>query len=573
MTDPVLLDYSKYPRMTHWFSPWLLFRLLNNVILSSLFGQYADRRLMIAALDTVSAETHLTRATQLRNLIQPDSEGTVWIDWVADLGDGFDSTYAVASLLARKELVLGKNILPRGQALFMGGDEVYPAASPQAYRNQLRQPYAWAFPDHDRKSDDGVPVFAIPGNHDWYDGLILFLAFFCREKHWHLGSWRTQQRRSYFAVQITERWWLWATDIQLADDMDQPQADYFKATAREMPRESKIILCSAEPGWLYTHTNSQSWSIMDYAIGIAEGVNRGLTIPLLLSGDTHHYSRYTAEDGKQFVTSGGGGSFVHPTHQLADKVTVKWVGKNKDLSLTTSPDAGHVETDKPACYPSKKISLQLLWRDLFFALTNWDFSLLMGTIYWIMAIGLTLRNQWDAYGIVVFIFAAAIIGYTYKQEKSARASVLITSALHSAAHALAVIYFSQYFAQWNEAHFTLAGQWYSIWKWLGILLVEMGLVGFFFGSSIFGLNLLITCACFRMNYNDAFSAFRLGLYNNFLRLRIKGDTLEIFAIGLQEVPKRHEWTANPKAARGNPDEPVFIPSTPLRPHLIEKVAV
>ena len=76
-----------------------------------------------------------------------------------------------------------------------------------------------------------------------------------------------------------------------------------------------------------------------------------------------------------------------------------------------------------------------------------------------------------------------------------------------------------------------------------------------------------------MNYNDAFSAFRLGSYNNFLRLRITGNTLEIFAIGLQDVPKRHEWTANPKAAHGNPEEPVFVPIVPLRPHLIERVVV
>jgi hypothetical protein len=136
-----------------------------------------------------------------------------------------------------------------------------------------------------------------------------------------------------------------------------------------------------------------------------------------------------------------------------------------------------------------------------------------------------------------------------------------------------LIYFVRFFAQWNDIHFTLTGQWYSVWKWLGILLIEMGFVGFVVGSTIFGLNLLITCRNFRMNYNDAFSAFRLGRYKNFLRLRIVGDTLEIFAIGLQDVPKRHEWTANSKAAHGNPEEPVFVPTTPLSPHLIEKVVV
>ena len=59
-----------------------------------------------------------------------------------------------------------------------------------------------------------------------------------------------------------------------------------------------------------------------------------------------------------------------------------------------------------------------------------------------------------------------------------------------------------------------------------------GAVGFLIGSTIFGLNLLITCGWLRMNTNDAFSAFRLGSYNNFLRLKIVGDTIDVYAIGL-----------------------------------------
>jgi hypothetical protein len=568
MTDPLLSKYRDYPRMAHWFDAWLLLKLLNNVILSSVFGQYADRRLIMAALDTVSADVHFDRACSVKKYFTPNSDGTVWLDWVADLGDGFDSTYAVACLLARQNLTVGGVTLPRGQALVMGGDEVYPKATRQAYTNQVRQPYAWAFPDHDRKSDDGVPVFAIPGNHDWYDGLVLFLAFFCRDKPWHIGNWRTRQRRSYFALQITDQWWLWATDIQLADDMDQPQADYFTAIARKMPRGSKIILCSAEPGWLYTNSNSKSWDIMDYAIDIAEDADNSLTIPLLLSGDTHHYSRYVAQDGTQFITSGGGGAFRHPTHQLADTISLKWNGRDKKLSLATYP-AEQGKPAEPTCYPSKAISRGLLWRNLLFAFINWDFSLLMGVIYWITSIGLTLRDQWDAYAIVAAIFAGAIMGYTYKQEQSGRPSVLITSALHSAAHVIAVICFTRFFAQWNDSHFVLGGEWYSVWKWLGILLIEMGAVGFLIGSTIFGLNLLITCLCFGMNYNDAFSALRLNRFDNFLRLRIKDDNIEIFAIGLNDVPKRSQWIANPKAQHGNPEEPVFIATPGLQPHLIE----
>lgn len=44
MADPIFSDYSKYPGMTHWFRPWLLLRLLNNVMYASLkiIGRLAE---------------------------------------------------------------------------------------------------------------------------------------------------------------------------------------------------------------------------------------------------------------------------------------------------------------------------------------------------------------------------------------------------------------------------------------------------------------------------------------------------------------------------------------------------
>jgi hypothetical protein len=588
--EPPLDNYKRFPKMVHWFNPWLLFRLLNNIATSSMFGKYADRRLIVAALDTVLPTDHIARATSIKEEFRPDANGAVWFDFVADLGDGFDSTFAVATLLAKKELSLGDVKLPRGQALVMGGDEVYPAATAGAYKNQLWQPYNWAFPDHDKTSNHVVPIFAIPGNHDWYDGLILFLAYFCREKPLHLGSWRSRQRRSYFAFQITETWWLWATDIQLADNMDQPQADYFKLIAANMPADSKIILCSAEPGWLYTDTNSKSWSIMDYAIGIAQEAEKGLTIPILISGDTHHYSRYVANDGTQFVTSGGGGAFLHPTHQLERNIHLQWLDGQKELTLGTIAVATENERTSAACYPSMRVSRNLTWRNLWFAFTNWDFSLLMGVIYWLVGIAISLRNQWDVYAFVVLIFCSSIIGYTTTQEKahiigatsepekSRGWTVVISSTLHAAVHIYVAIWFAQLFATWNAEYPFFEGAWYAGWIWLAVLLAQMGLIGFIIGSTIFGLNLLITCLCLRMNRNDAFSSFRLGGFNNFLRLRIQNEQLEVFVVGLDDVPNRDGWKSNPtknplQGAKRNPDVPIFVPKKALAPHLIETFTV
>ena len=565
MPIPPLNNYHHYPRMAHWFNPILLFKLLVNVILSSIFGSFADRRLMVAALDTTDPDELLKRATAAKNDL-PKTNGAIWIDFVADLGDGFDSTYAMASLVAQRSLHFGDLTLPRGQALFMGGDEVYPKASEDAYRYQLRLPYIWASPDPTPDSEKGVPLYAVPGNHDWYDGLVLFLAYFCGHKPTHFGSWRAYQRRSYFAIQLTDSWWLWAIDIQLADNMDQPQFDYFTLIAERMPARSKIILCSAEPGWLYTDTNSKSWDITDYAVGIARDADRELTVPIVMSGDTHHYNRYVGPGNTQYITSGGGGAFLHPTHQLEQTVDVRLLNNKQTLQLATVSDTGKT----PAVYPSFDISRRLVWRNLYFALKNWDFSILMGVIYWFLALAIGLRDQWDMYLLIAGIFCWSLMGYTTNQEKSYRPTVLITSFLHSLAHIILVIFAAKCFAAFNEQHFVLTGSWYKVWEWLGLLLIEMFPVGFVLGSSFFGWNMMITCRYFRMNRNDAFSALRIGAYNNFVRMKITEDNVEFFVVGLEKVPSREQWQENPAHGPYTSDQPRFLPAAPLEPHLIER---
>lgn len=562
---PDISDRSTYPNMTRWFNPPLLSKLLLRVFLSDVFGQYADRRLIIAALDTVSADEHFERAKSAR--LDVDTNGAAWFDFVADMGDGFDATYAMASLLAKDSLHLGGAELPRGSALILGGDEVYPTATAEAYRFQLVAPYALARPDPDRKSDQGTPVYAMPGNHDWYDGLVMFLTFFCKEKSLHMGAWRSRQRRSYFALKLTESWWLWSIDIQLADNMDQPQADYFKIIAERMPKDSKIILCGAEPGWLYTEKNAKSFEIVDYAVNLARNAGLGHVVPIVLSGDTHHYSRYASDSGVQFITSGGGGAFLHPTHQLADEIKTTWLDKPVTLSLLRDP-----ATNKPsanaACYPTKKTSSGLLWRNLWFPITNLDFAALMGAIYWILAIGVTLRPEWDSYIIVFGIFAGALTKYTQYQEKSNRPAIYVSGLLQGLAHTYAVILLAKVAGILNAGQFS-TGQWYEGWLWLLALLVEVGVAGGLVGAFFFGLNLLLTCRWFKLNDNDAFSALRLDTYRNFLRIRIKDNEVKIYPIGLDKIPARAEWQPNPKATPGNSNEPVFLPTVDLAPHLIE----
>ena len=166
----------------------------------------------------------------------------VWIDYVSDVGDGFDATATVAWMLAQEQLVVdGGTPLPRGSVLVLGGDQVYPFASLEEYENRMLGPYRAMLPHTDAPHP---LMLAIPGNHDWYDGLTAFMRVFAQARpeptaaaharglddaepgapaptagRW-IGGWLTAQRRSYFAVQVRPGWWLWGLDIQLDTYID-----------------------------------------------------------------------------------------------------------------------------------------------------------------------------------------------------------------------------------------------------------------------------------------------------------------------------------------------------------------
>ena len=62
--------------MTGWFSPGPLIKLLWRVIVSGLFGQYADRRLIVAALDPAT-KSEIQQRDDLTKALPKDSSGAV----------------------------------------------------------------------------------------------------------------------------------------------------------------------------------------------------------------------------------------------------------------------------------------------------------------------------------------------------------------------------------------------------------------------------------------------------------------------------------------------------------------
>jgi len=311
-----------------WLSPSELRTFLAST-LSMIFGNYADKR----ELQKVFESNLITIPAPGEELADGED---LWFDYTADVGDGFDATYTVAALLGEQNLRVDgyDGELPRGKLLVLGGDEVYPRASTKAYDDRTVGPYRSAMP----WATPQPLMLALPGNHDWYDGLTSFLRLFTQDRM--IGGWRTEQKRSYFTVQLPHRWWLVGLDSQLDSYFDDPQLRYFEETltANLQPGDS-VIVCAATPAWLKASSghpdayNGLEWFERNFVTTrkVGDGQDPELTgaeVRLWLSGDKHHYMRYaerldagaSPESARQMVTCGLGGAYLDTTHGLAPEL-------------------------------------------------------------------------------------------------------------------------------------------------------------------------------------------------------------------------------------------------------------
>ena len=240
--------------MVNWYDTKQLASTGLKALISILFGRYADNRELQAVLSTND------------DFADFSDKAEIWIDYVSDTGDGFDSTFSIAKLVSEQNLKLSlkkdflsgmqdqrvdfyKNgiVTQPGNIIVFGGDQVYPTPEMHNYENRFKIPYGAANPYNNSISKNDHPkMFTIPGNHDWYDGLSNFLKLFCQCRY--IGNWQTLQKRSYFAIKLPYNYWLFGTDVQLDSDIGQPQKKYFRHIAKnKMDDRDKVILITAEP--------------------------------------------------------------------------------------------------------------------------------------------------------------------------------------------------------------------------------------------------------------------------------------------------------------------------------------
>ena len=584
--DPKMVDVRiTQATKVSWFDLRSLLATAADALAAGIVGSMTGRREIMAALSPVA---------DITEEYSPNRNGEFWFDYMADCGDGWNASHSVAWLLGRNAIALdrellptrqpvpGSNVdedmsqvedaelLPAGQLLVLGGDQVYPAASPENYEtrfaNVMSSARFW-------QQGKGRDLYAIPGNHDWYDGLTNFIRLFCQgidDRRW-FGAWQTMQRRSYFSAELPHGWWLWGVDMALEDDLDPPQLAYFRAAAKKLKLRDRVILCVPTPSWLEECEEHKLHSTrLQIIIDIARGKFPAFArVPLIISGDLHYYARHEAEHGghiRQYVTCGGGGAFTLGTLQTAENIAV------------SGPDRTVLNGVRKERFPGEQQSRAMRKGVLGFPLVNPGFSALLGgaqlLALWLLSAiawnepACNAGRGWLAKAICTpfsfgglwqvlreaathcvtspgfaLLMAALLAGFgAYGRSGTAPDRSKALSTIIGIVHGVAQVLLGLGVIWLVAQGFGATGIRQSVSAWLAAIaggVVLMPLCGLLFGFYLFASH----CGAKKCTILEVYSAQGIEQFKAFLRIRITTEGLTVFPVGLVEIARK--WRLAP----------------------------
>lgn len=594
------INAIKRAGMTEWYDYKQLLSTANKTVLSTLVGEYADPRLGMAdpthgKFFDYSKELRALSEDETRNIteiqehrdfkaLEEKKRNEIWIDYVADVGDGWNSTYAVAYYLSQQAIEVNGEKLPRGEILIFGGDAVYPTASDEKYEDQLVAPYRAAFKGGGdsaiNRSDeiinlkDEPHVFALPGNHDWYDSLTAFKKVFCSDifndrkfacdEKKQTGGWRTRQKRSYFVLKLPHKWWLFGIDLQLSHNIDVAQLEYLESLIRDkMTAGDKVILCVPEPYWvkaikyenLTGKFDEKEESIQEIERYFEE---RKIDVKVYLAGDLHHYRRFEDEAGTQKITAGGGGAFLHPTHDYDFNVPPK---KEPNEEIKDEKTENRRRYTLKKSYPEVEESRKLDWKNFLFIRYNKTFGVVTAVLYALLAAllhgkinyGFSLEPTAAAKSLiallnnlttepvavlVIMLMFGGVYFFTDTNDKKYKWRAGLT---HGFAHLFAVLLFGwlNFFLVFNILNgFNVTDPAKrNLISFALSVFIFFPIGGYLLGSIIMGLYLLVSLHFFGRHDNEAFSALKIEDYKNFLRFHISDKGLTIYPLKIEKAPR------------------------------------
>ncbi|MFC7911338.1 metallophosphoesterase family protein [Streptomyces nigra] len=323
-------------RKISWLDPRMLWAARNGV-LASLFGDPTGRTRGRWVAQRTAAGAPADK------VIRRDDPDRFSFLVIGDTGEGDDPQYAVVPGLLRE----GRDT----RFAILASDVIYPVGGADDYGPKFFRPY----------QDYRAPIYAIPGNHDWYEDLTAFMRVFCddapplppepaprplsrarlRSLLWHRPREGDGQRldearklRSapdQLASQPGPYWAIDAgpvrivgIDTGLLGTLDAEQGAWLREVSKD-PRPK--ILITGSP--LYVDGEHHPCAIEGG--GTVDDIVRDPAHRYVaaIGGDIHNYQRYPVRVGDrtiQYVVAGGGGAFMHATHTIP-KVDVAGVGE------------------------------------------------------------------------------------------------------------------------------------------------------------------------------------------------------------------------------------------------------
>ncbi|MEU4544469.1 metallophosphoesterase family protein [Nonomuraea dietziae] len=302
-----------------WFHPRTLWRSRNE-ILAGLFGDPSGevRRRWV--------EEQRARGVDGDFRIRPGVGKAFSFLLLGDPGEGDDSQYAV---------VPGMLHVGEGTSFaVIASDVVYPTGAGNEYCDKFFRPY----------KDYQAPIYAIPGNHDWYDGLGGFMRVFCDapplkprpDRGLRALLWRKSERideqalaearelrgaPSQQAVQPAPYWAIESesllivgVDTGIKGAIDAEQTAWLRRTSLD-PRPK--ILITGKPIYsrdVHKPSALEGGGTIDDIV--RDPAHRYVAA---IGGDVHNYQRYPVRVGDrviQYIVSGGAGAFMHATHTI-----------------------------------------------------------------------------------------------------------------------------------------------------------------------------------------------------------------------------------------------------------------
>jgi hypothetical protein len=357
----------------------------------------------------------------------------------------------------------------------------------------------------------------------------------------------------------------------------------------------RLVLATAVPTWTQLERDPQAYRNLAY---LERALLRpaGLELKLTVAGDLHHYARYVHEGVEEEVgpthkiTSGGGGAFLHPTHDLPATATIGITPDDLDDTAEYRLETRYPSRERSRllslwalllplrnpsfCVIPAVVNLVLLWT-IQFGLRSLErsgegFDEAAGEWGWGDLAGGVFRNSLSA--LMLLVLAGGLWAFAKSPPWAPRglpryAAKTALAAFHLAAHVATI-------ATVSLIALTLASGLDGWWFALAASAVAFVLGGAA-GAVVVGtyLALAIGLPGLRTHANEAFAAARITGYKNFLRIHIdRTGGLTVYALGIDRAVKRRNWGAVPEAER--PDTSWIEPTgRQPRTRLIDQVTI